>query len=105
MVRCTYSIQTIHQLISSFGNRKTERFFGGKDVRDFRGFASQAERRLTILDNAETLLDLRTLRSNRLEALSGSRAGQYSIRINKQWRICFAWNEENPENVEITDYH
>lgn len=92
-------------MISSFGNRKTERFYAGEDVRDFRGFAAQAERRLTILDNAESLLDLRSLRSNRLEALSGNRDGQYSIRINMQWRICFTWAEDSPENVEIVDYH
>jgi proteic killer suppression protein len=92
-------------MIGSFGNKKTERFFGGEDVRDFRGFASQAERRLSVLENAESLLDLRYLRSNRLEALSGDRAGQYSIRINKQWRICFTWDGEHPEAVEIVDYH
>lgn len=65
----------------------------------------QAIRRLTILDNAESLRDLAGLRSNRLEALSGDRAGEYSIRINRQWRICFRWGAEGPYDVEIVDYH
>ena len=92
-------------MIASFADRKTKRFFAGEDIRDFRGFAQQAERRLTILDNAESLQDLRNLRSNRLELLSGDRAGQYSIRVNMQWRICFRWIGEHPEDVEIVDYH
>jgi proteic killer suppression protein len=59
------------------------------------------------LDGAESLQDLRALRSNRLEALKGDRAGQFSIRINDQWRICFAWpdGDDGPSQVEITDYH
>jgi toxin HigB-1 len=56
-------------------------------------------------DAAETLSDLAALPSNRLEALGGDRKGQYSIRINQQWRICFEWPSDGPENVEITDYH
>lgn len=62
-------------------------------------------RRLTILDNAESFQDLAGLRSNGLEALSGDRAGEYSIRINRQWRICFCWGYEGPYDVEIVDYH
>ena len=62
-------------------------------------------RRLTVLDSAESLQDLAGLPSNRLEALSGGRVGQYSIRINRQWRICFCWSSDGPYDVEIVDYH
>jgi len=67
----------------------------------------QAEKRLRILDAATGLRDLAALNSNRLEALRGDRKGQYSIRINQQWRICFEWpkNATGPDNVEIADYH
>ncbi|MBM7330170.1 type II toxin-antitoxin system RelE/ParE family toxin, partial [Agrobacterium sp. S2] len=60
---------------------------------------------LTILDAATTVEDLRSPPGNRLEKPSGDREGQYSIRLNKQWRICFVWTEAGPESVEITDYH
>ena len=92
-------------MIRSFKDSKTERFFGGQRVKTFQGFADQATRRLTFLDNAESLRDLAGLRSNRLESLSGNRAGQYSIRINQQWRICFRWEDDGPYDVEIVDYH
>ncbi len=92
-------------MIRGFKDRKTERFFTGQPVRDFRGFGDQAMRRLTILDNAESLGDLAGLRSNRLESLSGDRAGEYSIRINLRWRICFHWGYDGPYDVEIVDYH
>lgn len=92
-------------MIQSFRNRKTERFFAGYRVSDFQGFAPQATRRLVILDSAESLHDLSVLRSNRLESLSGSRSGQYSIRINRQWRLCFRWQDDGPHDVEIVDYH
>ena len=78
-------------MIRGFKDRRTERFFGGQFVRAFHGFSDQVTRRLTVLDNAASLQDLARLPSNRLEALSGDRAGQYSIRINRQWRICFRW--------------
>ena len=68
-------------------------------------FADQATRRLTVLDNAASLQDLAGLPSNRLEALSGARAGQYSIRINRQWRTCFHWEVDGPYDVEVVDYH
>jgi len=71
----------------------------------FQGFAEQATRRLTGLDSAETLRDLSALRSNRLEMLTGDRAGQYSIWINQQWRICFFWEFDGPHDVEIVDYY
>ncbi len=92
-------------MIRGFKDRKTQQFFEGATVREFRGFADQAARRLTILNSAETLQDLANLKSNRLELLSGDRRNQYSIRINKQWRICFQWNNDGPFDVEIVDYH
>ena len=92
-------------MIRSFGDRNTERFFAGQRVRAFQGFSNQASRRLTVLDSAESLQDLVGLPSNRLEKLVGNRAGQHSIRINQQWRICFVWKEDGPYDVEIVDYH
>lgn len=92
-------------MIGGFKDHNTRQFFEGHRIRKFESFAAQATRRLTILDNAESLHDLSALRSNRLEALVGDRMGQYSIRINQQWRICFRWGKEGPENVEIVDYH
>ncbi len=92
-------------VIRSFRDRKTERFFTGELVRDFQGFVGQATRRLTVLDNAESLRDFAGLPSNRLESLSGDRVGQYSIRVNRQWRICFRWGDDGPYDVEIVDYH
>ena len=92
-------------MIRSFKDRKTERLFAGIRVRDFEGFADQATRRLTLLDSAESLQDLGGLPSNRLEALSGDRLGQHSIRISRRWRICFRWEDDGPYDVSIVDYH
>jgi len=92
-------------MIRSFGDRETRRFFEGQRVAAFQNFASQAARRLVLLDSAETLGDLAVLPSNRLEALRGDRAGQHSIRINVQWRVCFRWTDDGPHDVEIVDYH
>jgi len=94
-------------MILGYRDKKTEQFANGGNVRAFQGFADQAERRLAILNAATSLDDLRGMRSNRLEALRGDRAGQYSIRINQQWRICFEWpaRDPGPSNVEIVDYH
>ena len=92
-------------MIRSFKDSKTERFYGGQRVRSFQGVADQVTRRLTVLDNAESLQDLAGLPSNRLESLSGDRAGQHSIRINQQWRVCFRWEDDGPHDVEIVDYH
>jgi len=94
-------------MILSYRDKKTEQFSHGEFVRAFQGFEQQAERRLAILNAATALNDLRTLSSNRLEVLRGDRAGQYSIRINQQWRICFEWPDAQPgpNNVEIVDYH
>ena len=92
-------------MIRSFKDRDTRRFFEGGRVARFQAFADQATRRMTVLDNADALRDLAGLRSNRLEALRANRAGQHSIRINSQWRICFRWTEDGPCDVEIVDYH
>ena len=94
-------------MILSYRNKRTEQFGQGKPIRAFQGFEQQAERRLAILNAATTLGTLRALPSNRLESLSGDRAGQFSIRINRQWRICFEWpdGQPGPSNVEIVDYH
>jgi toxin HigB-1 len=94
-------------MIVSYRDRQTERFARGERVKEFSGFARQAELRLDRLDAASSLKDLAVLRGNRLESLHGDRAGQYSIRINDQWRICFEWpaGSPGPTNVEIADYH
>ena len=92
-------------MIRSFGDRETRRFFEGQRVAAFQNFARQAARRLVLLDSAEMLGDLAALPSNRLEALRGDRAGRHSIRINAQWRICFRWTDDGPDDVEIVDYH
>jgi proteic killer suppression protein len=92
-------------MIRSFRNAETEAFFRGENVRAFSGFEAQALKRLLWLHAAETLEDLRAIRSNRLEALSGDRRGQFSIRINRQWRVCFRWHKGDALDVEIVDYH
>lgn len=94
-------------MIRSYHGRETERFAAGERVRQWEPFRRQAEKRLRILDAATSLGDLATLNSNRLEALKGDRKGQYAIRINDQWRICFKWPKDDPgpSNVEVVDYH
>lgn len=92
-------------MIQTFKDRDPRRFFEGARVARFQRVASQATRRLTVLQSADALRDLAGLRSNRLKALRGNRAGQHSIRINDQWRICFRWTDEGPCDVEIVDCH
>ena len=94
-------------MIVSYRDKRTERLAAGEHVREYSGFARQAEMRFAQLDAATSLGDLRALPGNRLEALRGDRIGLYSIRINDQWRICFEWPEGSPGpvNVEIVDYH
>ena len=92
-------------MIISFKGKKPERFFNGEDVKDYRSFAEQLSRRLVVLDTVESVRDLSKLRSNRFEALAGDRRGQFSIQINRQWRICFRWDADGPEDVDIVDYH
>ena len=77
----------------------------GQRVKEFKSFMRQAEKRLRILDAADSLDSLKLLPSNRFKSLIGDRQGQYSIRINDQWRICFEWHDDGPINVEIVDYH
>ncbi len=94
-------------MIQSYRDKRTKEFAEGKRVKEFEGFRRQAGKRLDILDAATGLPDLRALPSNALEGMKGDRKGQYSIRINMQWRICFEWPEgqSGPSNVEIVDYH
>jgi proteic killer suppression protein len=94
-------------MIRSYRDKDTERLAAGEKVRAWEPFRRQAEKRLRILDAATALGDLARLNSNRLEALKGNRKGQYSIRINDQWRICFKWAKDDPgpSSVEIVDYH
>lgn len=105
--RRTASFSVILGMIRSYRDKRTRQLADGDRVPQFDGFRRQAEKRLRILEAATALRDLAQLPSNRLEALSGDREGEYSIRINKQWRICFEWPEggDGPENVEIVDYH
>ena len=92
-------------MIQSFRDKRTKQLFEGNRVPEFQAFARQAEKRLRVLDAADTLEALMMLPSNRFKSLTGKRQGQYSIRINNQWRICFEWGSAGPENVEIVDYH
>lgn len=93
-------------MILGYKDKRTEMFASGAFVRAFQGFEQQAARRLAILNAAPSLDTLRGLPSNRLEALGGKRKGQHSIRINRQWRVCFVWVEgQGPTDVEIVDYH
>ena len=92
-------------MIQSFRCRDTEAFFGGKRISRFVAFESVAMRKLQQLWVATSLDFVRVPPGNRLEALSGDRAGQYSIRINDQWRICFVWHGNEAWDVEIVDYH
>lgn len=92
-------------MIRSFRDSETERLFADRFSRRFQSIEKVARRKLYQLHQARNLRDLSTLPGNRLEALSGARAGQYSIRINDQFRVCFVWLEGDAEEVEITDYH
>ena len=85
-------------MIQSFSDKETKKIFGGQ-------YSRRALRKLILLNQAPSLEHLRSFPANRLESLVGNRQGQYSIRINKQWRICFRWEDGNAYEVEITDYH
>lgn len=91
-------------MIKSFADRDTERLFKDEAVRRFGAIERQARRKLLLLHTATKLDDLRVPPGNRLEALHGDRSGQFSIRINDQWRVCFKWSS-GAEDVEIVDYH
>lgn len=91
-------------MIDNFKCKHTKKLYQKKMVKQFSGFSRQAEKKLRQLDAATSLDDLKQIRGNRFESLGGNRKGQYSIRINDQWRICFRWDDA-PYDVEIVDYH
>lgn len=92
-------------MIKSFKCKHTENLFKGIKTKRFNMIAKIARMRLTGLNIASSLDDLKCPPGNKLEALKGDRKGQHSIRINKQWRICFKWQRDNAYDVEIVDYH
>ncbi len=93
-------------MIRSFRGREATRIWHGQTSKKLPPeIQNAARRKLRMLNNAQTLDDLRIPPANRLEALKGKRAGQHSIRINQQWRICFVWHEGHADQVEIVDYH
>lgn len=92
-------------MIVSFRDSDTEALAGGRRVRQFASIETVARRKLRQLEIAGRLDDLRVPPGNRLKALKGERAGQYSIRVNDQFRVCFRWTTAGPADVEIVDYH
>ncbi len=92
-------------MIASYRDWDTEAMASGRRVRRFHGIDRVARRKLRMLEAARVLGDLASPPGNRLEALTGDRKGQHSIRINDQWRICFVWRDEAAHDVEIVDYH
>lgn len=107
VLRLTYNVirASFRDVIRSFADKKTAAIWSGKRVAAFDGFRDRAERKLAMLEAATTLGDLGGLPGNRLEALTGNRKGQHSIRINDQWRLCFRWDAGDAYDVEIVDYH
>ena len=93
-------------MIKSFRDKETEKIYSRERSAKLPGDIQQiALRKLRMINNAQNIHDLRIPPSNRLEKLSSDRTGQYGIRINDQWRICFIWKDNNAYDVEITDYH
>ncbi|MHB8881315.1 MAG: type II toxin-antitoxin system RelE/ParE family toxin [Thermodesulfovibrionales bacterium] len=92
-------------MIASFACRDTERLYNGKRIARFAAVEAAAMRKLAVLNVAGRIEDLRVPPGNRLEALKGKRTGQWSIRINDQWRLCFRFEGGNALDVEIVDYH
>lgn len=93
-------------MIQSFGDKDTEKLFNGRRVAKFGAdLAERGLQKLLMVNAATSIEDLRMPPGNRLEALTGGRKGQHSIRINDQYRICFTWTAVGPEAVEIVDYH
>ena len=91
--------------IQSFKCNHTQKLFEGEQPKRFKNIETVATRKLQMLDSAVELKDLCAPPANRLEALKGNREGQYSIRINDQWRVCFRWIDAGAADVEIVDYH
>ena len=92
-------------MIRSFRDREAEKLFHDQFSKKYRSIERTAQRKLTMLDEAETLEDLAALPGTRLEPLAGDRKGQYSIRINDRYRVCFLWSGGDATEVEIVDYH
>lgn len=92
-------------MIRSFRRKDTQALFEGGHPKRFRAIETVATRKLAMLDAAKTLDFMRSPPGNRLEAVKGDRAGQWSVRINDQWRVCFVWTDAGPDEVEIVDYH
>ena len=92
-------------MIKSSADKRTAGFLHGGRVKEFQSFERQAQRRIAVLNEASCIEDLMGLPSNRFEALGGTRKGQYSIRINEKWRICFTFKKGDAYDVEIIDYH
>ena len=94
-------------MVFGYRDKRTRDFATGKRVKRFAGFERSARLKLDRLEAANSIRDLAALPGNRFESLAGDRKGQYSIRINDQWRICFEWRAgaQGPTNVEIVDYH
>ena len=92
-------------MIKSFKCKDTEKLFNDRDVKRFRSISRKARIKLEMLNAAVSLNGLKVPPGNRLELLKGDRKGQYSIRIDSQWRICFRWEDGNAHEVEIVDYH
>ena len=99
-------IHYIYIMIKSFNSKGTEKIWGGNFSKEYpNDIQNIARKKLRMLNNSFDLSDLRIPPSNRLEKLKGDREGQYSVRINNRWRICFIWKNNDCYNVEITDYH
>ena len=94
-------------MVATYRDKRTADFAAGKRVKTFAGIERPAQLKLDRLEAAHSLKDLAALPGNRFETLKGDRRGQYSIRINDRWRICFEWPDKapGPERVEIVDYH
>jgi proteic killer suppression protein len=92
---------------SQYRDKRLQQFADGYRVRDFQAFEQQLKKRLAVLEDAQSKDDLILLPSNHFEALAGDRRGQFSIRINRQWRLCFEWSESENRafNIEVIDYH
>jgi proteic killer suppression protein len=94
-------------MVASYRDKRTRDFAAGKSIKAFSGFERAARLKLDRMEAATSLKDIASLPGNRLERLKGNRKGQYSIRINDQWRLCFEWPEgaKGPSKLEIVDYH